>query len=162
MKLGYGKSRDDAEARALPEALRKAGAERVYVDTRKSYPAERDALFEDLREGDCVLLLKRAHLGVGREIPRLEAIIADRGCAIEIPEPEPAIPRKPGPAPRFSPDYEQERVCRHYWHGPFRRRDAVAKCSEVMGQTVTANSLNRHLGPRSKPSPWINSKEGQK
>ena len=29
-------------------------------------------------------------------------------------------------------------------------------CSEVMGQRVTASILNKHLGPRSMPRPWIN------
>lgn len=161
MKIGYGRSRDAAEARALPEALRKAGAERFYVDTPDSYPAERDAMFRDLRPGDNVLLLSRSHIGIGKEIGRLTGYLERQGVDVRVDLAPHQPKRKPGPPPRFAPDRAQEEVCRHYWHGPFRRRDAVAKCSSVMGYDVTVNSLNRYLGPRSKPTPWIN-EEAQK
>lgn len=150
MKIGYAIDCD-------PKALREAGAERVWIDTRDSERAERADLFSTgLRRGDVLLLLSRGHLGHGREVPRFEAIAAEMGVTISIVEVEKPAPLKPGPAPDFAPDYAQERRIRHYWHGPFKRSEAIRQAADIMGRPVTAASLNRHLGPRSKPRPWIN------
>ena len=150
MIIGYGIDCD-------PAALRAQGAERVWIDTNGSERAERAALFSDgMCRGDTLLLLSRSHLGRGREIPRFEAMAAEMGVAIRIVETAKPAPLKPGPAPSFVPTHEQERRIRHYWHGPFKRSEAVRQAADIMGQRVSVASLNRHLGPRSKPRPWIN------
>ena len=161
MIFGYAYSDDPDEVRALPDELRAHGADRVFVDHAKSGRAEREGLFRPsgLREGNVLLLLSRSHLGRGREIARFEAIVAERGASIRIPEKAVPIPKKPGPAPRFRPDYDQERRIRHYWHGPYTRQEALRQAAEVMGHRVPVAALNRYLGPRSKPKAWINAPE---
>ena len=150
MIIGYGIDCD-------PTALRTHGAERVWVDTSRSERAERAALFSaGLQRGDTLLLLSRAHLGRGREIPRFEALAADMGVTIRIAQIAKPAPLKPGPAPSFVPTRQQELRIRHYWHGPFKRSEAVRQAGEIMGGRVSVSSLNRHLGPRSKPRPLIN------
>lgn len=136
-----------------PIALRKAGAERVWIDTPKSDRMERADLFTaGLRPGDVLVLLSRSDLGRGREIERFEALAEKMGVAIEIVPPDSPPQRlKPGPAPRFQPtDQERARVA-HYWHGPFKRSEALRQAREIMGFEVTASVLNKVLGPRSKP-----------
>lgn len=144
MKIGYGMNRD-------PQALREIGAERVCVDHKRSERREREALFTTgLREGDTLLLLSRSDLGRGREIERFEALAADAGVKIRVIDvPKPArLP--PGPKPKFQPTPEQRARCEHWWYGPFRRSDALAAISEIMGREVAVSQLNRHLGPRRK------------
>ena len=153
---GYGIDRDPAQLRDL-------GAEKVWIDVKNGDRAERAALFGvAVRQGDTILLLSRSDLGHGREIPRFEAVAAEKGVTIRVVEtPKPArLP--PGPAPTFRPSYEQDRRIRHYWHGPFKRAEALRIASQEMGYAVGAAALNRHLGPRSKPKPkpWINTPEG--
>lgn len=153
MKHGYGMNRN-------PVDLRKIGAEKTWIDYGGSKRAERARLVElGVREGDVVLMLSRSDLGRGREIERFEKLIADAGGLIEIVElPEAADqPRgKPGPSPTFAPNYDQERVCRHYWHGPFQPAEVLRQASDVMGFPVSRAMLNKHIGPRSSPRPWIN------
>lgn len=150
MILGYGIDRDPAQLRDL-------GAEKVWIDLKNSDRAERAALFGvAMRRGDTILILSRADLGHGREIPRFEALAAEKGVTIRVVEtPKPArLP--PGPAPTFRPDAEQERRIRHYWHGPFKPGEALRIATEEMGYPVGRAALNRHLGPRGKPKPPIN------
>lgn len=150
MNHGYGIERDPAQLRAL-------GADKVWIDVKNSDRAERAALFSvAMRRGDTILLLSRADLGHGREIPRFEALAEEKGISIRVVEtPKPArLP--PGPAPTFRPSYAQERRIRHYWHGPFKRAEALRIASQEMGYSVGPAALNRHLGVRSKPKPWIN------
>lgn len=155
MRLGYCIECD-------PRDLREAGAEAVYADTATSDRAERACAIRDLRPGDVLMILARKHLGRGREIPYIEGLVAQAGATIEVVElPEPARPpaRKPGPSAQFAPDYEQERRLRHYWHGPFKAAEAITQAEAIMGRPINRATLNRHLGPRSAPRPWIN-KEG--
>lgn len=145
MKLGYGYNRD-------PYALRQAGADRVWIDTNGSGRMERADLFTSgLRRGSVLILLSRSDLGVGKEIPRFEALAEQIGASIEVHEPAKPSRLKPGPAPAFQPSGEQRARISHYWHGPFKASEALRQASEIMGQEVTRNSLNRALGPRSKP-----------
>ncbi len=151
MKLGYCYNCD-------PRDLTEAGADRLYADHAKSDRSERAFCIQDLREGDELILLRRADLGVGKEIPRFEQQVADLGATITIVDLESTRPlaRKPGPSRDFQPDYRQETRIRNFWHGPFKRSVALAEISKEMGREITANTLNKHLGPRSKPGPWIN------
>jgi len=147
---GYGIDRDPAQLRAL-------GAERIWIDTATSDRAERAALWGvAMRDGDTILILSRADLGHGREIPRFEGLAEAAGVTVRVVEtPKPArLP--PGPAPTFRPDAEQERRIRHYWHGPFKPAEALRIATEEMGYPVGRAALNRHLGPRGRPKPWIN------
>lgn len=147
MRLGYGINRTPAE-------LRKAGADRVWIDTNHSDRMERADLFTNgLRAGCVLVLLSRSDLGRGKEIERFEGLAAKIGVSIEIVEP-PKSPGKlrPGPVPKFNPDDQQRARIEHYWHGPFKRSEAKRQASEIMGYEVTDNMLNRALGPRSKPS----------
>lgn len=143
MKLGYGMNRD-------PRDLRKAGAERVWIDTDTSERMERADLFANaLRPQSVLVLLSRSDLGRGREIERFEALAAQAGARIEIAEPpRPAGKLKPGPAPKFDPTDAQRARVAHYWHGPFKRGEVLRQASEIMGYEVTSNMLNRALGPR--------------
>ena len=154
---GYGYERD-------PDDLRAQGAEKLWVDTAKSDRQERtDLINVAMRRGDEIVILARGDLGHGREIPMIEAMIAERGVTVRVADvPKPA-PLPPGPAPSFRPTYEQERRLRHYWHGPFRARDALAQACDIMGRPDTEierarmrNALNKHLGTRRAPKPWIN------
>lgn len=158
MKLGYAYAADKSAAQGLYNDLISMGAERAYVDYKGSNRTERASCFsaQDCRPGDVIILLDRKHLGNGREGLRLEAIAADLGATIEIKAPEKPSRQKPGPALKFAPNYEQERAVRHYWHGPFLRRTALELASKEMGRPITAAMLNRSLGPRSRPKPWIN------
>lgn len=155
MKLGYCIDCD-------PQVLRDAGAERVYADTSASNRAERACLISDMRDGDVLMILARKHLGHGREIPYIEGLVRQAGATIkvvDIPAPPRAPARKPGPAPLFAPDFEQERRLRHYWHGPFQAAEALRQAEEIMGRPINRATLNRHLGVRSKPRPWINEEQ---
>lgn len=154
---GYGINRD-------PDDLRQQGAEKLWIDTDTSGRQERtDLINVALRDGDTVIVLARADLGHGREIPMIEDILARKGVTVRVADlPKPA-PRPPGPAPSFRPTLKQERRLRHYWHGPFRARDALSQACEIMGREDTdaerarlRNALNKHLGTRRAPKPWIN------
>lgn len=155
MKIGYCINCD-------PRDLREAGAKTVYADTKSSDRAERACAIRDLRAGDVLLILARKDLGRGREIPYIEGLVTQAGATIEIVDtPDPPRPpaRKPGPAPLFSPDAEQERRLRHYWHGPFKAAEALRQAEAIMGRPINRATLNRHLGARSKPRPWINKEQ---
>lgn len=157
MIFGYAHVDDKKDAEARREDLLDLGAERVWVDYPGSNREERAALFENgLRRGTTLLLLRRADLGAGREPERFEALAADKGAIIEVRTPEKPSRAKPGPAPKFFPDYRQERRIRHYWHGPFSPKAALDVAQEEMGFEVSRNMLNKHLGVRSRPKPWIN------
>lgn len=144
MKIGYGYNRD-------PYALRQAGAERVWIDTKGSNRMERADLFAaGLRRGSTLILLSRSDLGVGKEIHRFEALAEQIGATIEIHEPQKPSRLKPGPAPAFQPTPEQRARIAHYWHGPFKASEALRQASKIMGREVNRNQLNRALGPRGK------------
>lgn len=157
MILGYGYERDPADLRAQ-------GAERVWIDTAKSERQERSDLIQvALRRNDVVVILARGDLGQGREIPMIEGMIAERGGTIRVVEVAKPAPLPPGPAPSFRPTFDQERRLRHYWHGPFKAAAALSQACEVMGRPDTdverarmRNALNKHLGTRRAPRPWIN------
>lgn len=133
-----------------PEALRAAGAERVWIDHDDSERAERADLFAmGLRNGFTLVLLSRSDLGVGREIERFENLAASIGATIEIAEP-PAPPerKRPGPKPAFDPSPDQLARCLHYWRGPFKRSEALRQIRDIMGFEVSVAQCNRVLGPR--------------
>lgn len=133
-----------------PSALLDAGADRVWVDHKGSARLERAELFTNgLRKGDTLLLLARADLGVGKEVPRFEALAAQIGAEIEVVEPAAPPGRlKPGPKPKLDPTADQMARCLHYWRGPWKRSEAMRQISEVVGFDVTASQCNRALGPR--------------
>ena len=156
--IGYAYAKTPAEARALPAALRAAGAERVWID--HGGRDERAMLFArglddepvTMRRGDTVVLLSRSHLGVGREVVRFEGLAERLGVTIcEVARDDPT-PRKPGPAPAFPRTDEERRVGAHYWQGPYKRADAIRMIEERIGRPVTAAQLNRHIGPRGGPA----------
>lgn len=131
----------------------------MWIDTKKSERMERADLFtQGIRKGDVIILLSRSDLGRGREIERFEALAEKLGATIQVvaPEKEPEKP-KPGPVPYFQPTEQQRARIAHYWHGPFKRSEALRIASEIMGREITASVLNKALGPRSKPK-----REGQK
>lgn len=154
MRIGYAYAATKDEARALPAALRAVGADRAWIDFRTR--DERAALFARdpdgkgvaLRPGDVLVVLKRAHLGVSKEILRFEALAADMGVTIEVAAPDAPTPRKPGPAPTFPRTQEEERIARHWWQGPFRRADALREIEQRIGRRLTSAQLNKHIGPR--------------
>lgn len=94
MKIGYGYCRNDADLRA-------AGAEKVYLDGKKTMREDRELMLRELREGDVVLLLRPGDLGAGKGLAAIKQIIADRGCTIEVSEMKDP-PRKPGPKPKIA------------------------------------------------------------
>lgn len=133
-----------------PQALRKAGAERVWIDHDKSGRSEREFLFGPmgLRAGDALILLARGDLGKGREVGRFMAMAADRGATVQIAEPESQERLKPGRKPDFDPTPDQEARCRHWWQGPFRRSDALREIAAIMGRKISDDQLNRRIGLR--------------
>jgi hypothetical protein len=141
VKFGYGINRTIAE-------LEKAGAERCYIDHDGSRRTERNQLFADLRKGDVVILLARGDLGRGREIERLEALIADAGAKVEAKEPPEGARKPPGPKPKFNPTPEEHRRVQHYWQGHLSRPEARRQIEKIMGMPVSDSQLNRHIGPR--------------
>ena len=141
MKFGYGINRTIAKLEAV-------GAERCYIDHDGSRRTERNQLFADMRKGDTVILLARGDLGRGREIERLEALIADAGAKVEAKEPPDGARKPPGPKPTFNPTPEQKRRVQHYWQGPLQRQEALRQIAEIMGMPVSDGQLNRHIGPR--------------
>lgn len=143
MKCGYGYECE-------PEALRKAGAERCWIDHAKSGRAERARLFgpHGLRSGDVLLLLDRGDLGKGKEIRRFEDMASRIGATMEIAEAAPKTRLRPGRKPGFDPTPEQLKRCRHWWQGPFRRADALREIAQIMGRPVSPDQLNRRVGLR--------------
>lgn len=143
MKLGYGFERE-------PEALRKAGAERCWIDHAHSGRAERARLFgpHGLRNGDVLVLLDRGDLGKGKEIARFEAMAQAFGVTVEIAETAAKDRLKPGRKPGFDPTPDQVERCRHWWQGPFRRADALREIEHIMGRPVSPDQLNRRVGLR--------------
>lgn len=154
---GYGYERD-------PDDLRAQGADKLWIDTAKSDWQERtDLINVAMRRGDEIVILARGDLGHGREIPMIEAMIAERGVTVRIAEVPAPAPLRPGPAPSFRPTFHQERRLRHYWHGPFKASAALAQACEIMERPDTEaerkrlrNAMNKHLGTRRAPRPWIN------
>lgn len=143
MKLGYGFERE-------PEALRKAGAERCWIDHANSGRAERARLFgpHGLRDGDVLVLLDRGDLGKGKEIARFEAMAEAVGVTVEIAESAGKDRLKPGRKSGFNPTPEEAERCRHWWQGPFRRADALREIEQIMGRPVSPDQLNRRVGLR--------------
>lgn len=163
MFLGYAYAKKKAEAQARETDLRQIGAKQTWVDFPGSNRAERADLFvQGIRSKDVLLLLQRKDLGDGKEIARFEEMVKAKGATIEIKAPEAPSRQRPGPQTALGAiTYDQERRIRHYWHGPFKAQVAIEKACEVLGRDVTRNMLNRQLGPRSKPKPWINNPPDQ-
>lgn len=152
-KIGYC---INCDARDLYEL----GCERVYADTSASERHERTEAFRAIREGDTLTLLSRSHMGKGKEVPRLIALAERMGVTVEIHDDKPVrtVKRKPGPPSTHSLNYAQERRVRHYWHGTQKRSVAMRLIEEAVGAPVSVHWLNRKIGPRSKPRPWMNEK----
>lgn len=146
MMVGYGYRRD-------PEELRKAGAERVWVDfTPGRY--ERADMMRDggLRPGDTLILFSLRDLGGSPVADRKwEARIAERGASIKIVRPL-VEPKRVGAPRKYDPDAASAR--RHYaiWiDGTRSERDRLAAIAADYGAPVTRQTLNGRYGNPSNP-----------
>lgn len=143
MKLGYGWKRTDAD-------LVEAGAERVYVDTKKQRP-ERTELLLSAREGDVILLLHYNDLGGTKPATdRLAARLAAKGVSIEV-SPNSARFTPKGPA-KFVPTEDQDAEIRAIWLDPWRpEADKMPRIEKVYGKPVKRNSLYYRYGSVDNP-----------
>lgn len=147
MKLGYGWKRTDND-------LREAGAERVYVDTKKERP-ERTRFFEDFRRGDEIVLLHYNDLGGTK--PATDRLI-DR---LNSKLPEPVKVHVSIEAARFSPkgkakfvpkSQKQDDAMKEIWLDEWRpEADKLSRIAEIYGKPVKRHSLYYRYGSVDKP-----------
>ena len=145
MNIGYGFNRTE-------EDLKAAGAERVWIDTRREREMRAELLQYGLREGDTLILLSRNDLGgSSRANKRMEAEIEKIGASIEIVAP----PKENGQAGRprkFSPDEWQDEDIRELWLNPiYTEQYKLQQISKRMGRAISKGQLWYRYGSMKNP-----------
>jgi len=119
--------------------------ERFYIDTPKTGRSELEEMIElGLVPGDTVVLLRDAH------IPKTMTARAAVEAVATIKVVEPAKdPRKPGPAPEFTPTGDtRERLEAIWLNKGYTTKGALARMSEVYGKPVKRMAAYGAFGKR--------------
>lgn len=147
MRMGYGWKRTDKD-------LREAGAERVYVDTKKERP-ERTSFFEDFRKHDEIVLLHYNDLGgtkpaTDRLIERLQA---KHGHPVKVHVSENSAQFTPRGHSKFVPQSaKKDAEMREIWLDPWRpEADKMSRIAAIHGRTVKRHSLYYRYGSVDNP-----------
>ena len=148
MRIGYSISR---RRRPITEAdFAHAKVDQVWLDNEKTDRAERAFLLtKTLRPGFVLVLLRRADLGDGGELPILEKRVADEGATIEICPP-PEKRSRPGPISTWRPSPADDKVLRAAWHDPitYTQKLCLDMAEKRTGMRPSRYQMIRRYGRR--------------
>ena len=145
MIYGYGYNRTEAD-------LRKAGAERVVIDTQPSRP-ERSEMANGggIRPGDTLVVLSWMDLGGTQKASDHFA----KACAaidIEIKVAPGEHPKRGGRPIKFNPQGEDRKYCFDMWHNPFPTiAYKLERISRQVGHSVTRSGPDYQFGTPGNP-----------
>ncbi len=147
MIIGYGYRRKEADLRA-------AGAEQVWIDTKRDR-LERSAMTEGrgLREGDTLLLLHWNDLGGNKpSSDRLAARLEKRGVTVKVADGPYAV--SAGRPAKLRPTPEQDAEARSIWLDGFHSLAyKLRRVAEIYGQDVKAHQMYYRHGSPDDPKP---------
>ena len=147
MKVGYGYNRSEAD-------LKSAGAEKVYIDTKKTRD-ERARMFSGgmhIRKGDTLVLMSIRDLG-GSPLAdkQWRKRCEDMGISLEVVEKPAVSSGRPAHRPR---KYQPNMRDREIWlNGLFSEVSRLNTIEEHNGFRVSKGVLNRRYGNPSNPLP---------
>lgn len=124
--------------------------EKVFLDLPNMQRAERTALIDKggLQAGDVLVISAKSQLGHGQESAMMRRKIEALGVTIEIlPVPKTVVKKRAG---WLVPDEDQRRRICPLWASSEPAAFVIARASEIMGEAVDRNWINRHCGPRTK------------
>lgn len=124
-RLAYGRDRKASQFKAYDIA-----PNQFFLDVGDEVE-EFEYLLNALRGGEVVVILSRRDLGIGAQISKREASIAERGATIELRDPPNNKPKKA--SKRFS-DEETEIVCKIWANEIMPGASKLERIYEITGK----------------------------